>query len=57
MKTKLIPLVLIAMTIMSCVQLKSRPLKMVENQNNGFFYALPKTYLNAKFEFKLQKIY
>jgi hypothetical protein len=52
MKTKLIPLALIVMTIMSCVQLKSRPLSNVESQSNGFFYALPKTYLNAKFELK-----
>lgn len=53
---KVFTLLLVATTTISCVQLKSKPLGSSAGSYEGFYYTLPKTFINVEFGLKQTKI-
>ncbi len=53
---KVITLFLLTITTVACVHLKSIPLSSSTSSNNGFYYTLPKTFVNVEFSLKQTKI-
>tara|TARA_R110001592_G_scaffold103051_1_gene290381 strand:+ start:1476 stop:2774 length:1299 start_codon:yes stop_codon:yes gene_type:complete len=52
---KVFTLLLLTSIMFACVHLKSVPLDKSESSNNGFYYTLPKTYINTEFSLKQTK--